>query len=291
MQKEKIDLLDTRTNNIGDFFQFDIIQKILKEKNKEIHTIRHPEDAKSDKLICYGSVIRPHFFEAFANIKSVITFLGTGIYTQLSNLKLTKKSLEILSTLNFDYIGVRGPLTKQALQLNNAQIIGDIGYYNEYSYKEIKEINTVVISLPPQNIKFQKYAQFLKEIFSYFSSIKKIIAIDNGYSGGYIYEDFINKLECKYIQIKDLNTFHTICDKTDLHVGFRLHSHIFSLSRGIPSFLIYYDSRGLDNKLAFQLKYDVLFSKNYEEKIIKNISECIDNNFAFFRNNNFKRKL
>lgn len=56
--------------------------------------------------------------------------------------------------------------------------------------------------------------------------------------------DFLERKKIPYYDISGSSSGFDLYDDADLHVGYRLHSHLYCLSRGIPSLLIEEDARG-----------------------------------------------
>lgn len=56
--------------------------------------------------------------------------------------------------------------------------------------------------------------------------------------------DFLEEKNVLYYDISGSSTGFGLYDDADLHVGYRLHSHLYCLSKGIPSLLIEEDARG-----------------------------------------------
>ena len=56
--------------------------------------------------------------------------------------------------------------------------------------------------------------------------------------------DFLYEKNISYYDISGSATGFNLYDDADLHVGYRLHSHLYCLSKGIPSLLIEEDARG-----------------------------------------------
>lgn len=56
--------------------------------------------------------------------------------------------------------------------------------------------------------------------------------------------DFLEKRKIPYYDISGSSSGFDLYDDADLHVGYRLHSHLYCLGKGIPSLLIEEDARG-----------------------------------------------
>jgi len=99
-------------------------------------------------------------------------------------------------------------------------------------------------------VKFQQTKELVEFVKMRFNKAEIVFTfnggIDTKYSG-----DF-NRGICEYLTGKgieyvdlsgSMEGFH-ICDDADLHIGYRVHSHIYALSQRIPSILIEEDARG-----------------------------------------------
>ncbi|MXQ06530.1 hypothetical protein GQ651_01585 [Alphaproteobacteria bacterium GH1-50] len=70
-----------------------------------------------------------------------------------------------------------------------------------------------------------------------------------------VVEEFCRSHEIEFMRIYETPTTGlNIYDEIDLHVGFRVHAHVSSLSRGTPSYLIEQDGRGADYGLSLGLR-------------------------------------
>jgi len=71
-------------------------------------------------------------------------------------------------------------------------------------------------------------------------------------------EAFANKEDIHLAQIyKKRHNGLDIYDDADLHVGFRVHGHVSSLTRRIYSYLLEQDGRGCDYGLSLERKMSV----------------------------------
>lgn len=97
----------------------------------------------------------------------------------------------------------------------------------------------------------------------------------------------VEELGYEIIELKNLEEMDRRYNKIDLHIGFRVHAHIWFLSRHKPSFLIHEDGRGKAFSDTFQLKNDIdWLSSDFATKIINNADKEIENRFSGFNNFN-----
>lgn len=116
--------------------------------------------------------------------------------------------------------------------------------------------------------------------------------IDTRYSGVYN-RKVVGLLESYGINYKDISGSvegFKLYDKIDLHVGFRMHSHIYCMSRRIPSILISEDARGAECNISMGLpdikdyciKNGDLKNNGYiEEQIEYYLGELLKSDFAY----------
>ena len=238
-------------------------------------------------------------YDLIKKIKVPIIALSSTLAVQRYELPkrvtLNSKQREIINIVN-KYSGVvpvRDVFTKYVLENNgikNVKVVGDLGLFNfgnpVQKMKQPAEIRKILITAGHQEI----YNGQLIDVLSYLS--KKFPGAEFTYSTHTLPEkafDF-SKTKLKHLNIKTADT-SVSCDKLefykdfDLHIGYRLHGHIKSLSVGVPSILIAEDSRGLGQQYTlnnvgtftafdFDLKHKFLkvASKN---QLYKNLFERI----------------
>ena len=125
-------------------------------------------------------------------------------------------------------------------------------------------------------VKFQQTKSLVEFVKSRFNNVELVFTfnggIDTKYSGTF------NRRICEYlagqgIAYVDLSGsmegFHT-CDDADLHIGYRVHSHIYALSQRIPSILIEEDARGGGVNQALGLPDIQNYSCNEEGNFVVN---------------------
>lgn len=144
---------------------------------------------------------------------------------------------------------VRDVLTGKFVRKNGLECIltGDIGLYDpvildpQIGINENVEVKTIGISLP-HNIYHYSYVERLKEILE-----------GNGYA---VYRITHQKLiDKKYFDIDasgEAEALDEAYKNIDLHVGFRLHGHVYFLRNRRPSFLLAEDGRGNGHLKTFE---------------------------------------
>ncbi len=186
----------------------------------------------------------------------------------------------------------RDNLTVQMLGasgVNNVLMTGCPAWYNELKITtdfESKPIESLVFSMPA--VIQDSTLPVLKFLSRKFPKAKKYLA----FNAGEVSTRSKNAAEItkwnKKISFRakllgfeavsyesNFQKFVQIQSGVDLHVGFRVHSHIFSLSERIASVLIAEDSRGVGQLQA--MGSTVLIGEDSAEKIIGTIEELISN--------------
>lgn len=189
-----------------------------------------------------------------------------GVIEQSQRLKLEPKDLMQLQKLfgcqkNSEASGMiacRDITTENLLINNNVNCygtIGDCGLYDPYLIESKciapKKVQSVAVSMP--------HNDFHKEMaYKIALELKKELACDvtitfHGYPKSY-QEEMSPHWDRKLINFEDLSggaeklSFY---DNIDIHVGFRLHAHIWFLRTRKPSLLLGEDGRGMGHLYTF----------------------------------------
>ncbi len=159
-------------------------------------------------------------------------------------------------------IGVRDYLTQKVLLrngLDNVSMIGCPSWYDldhlEEEFTPVKKVEKVVFTPPAKDLyRFQavKVMEMLRKLFpkgtlicSFHRGIKSDAQTPNGDAEWLTW--LASKAEDLEYQVVDVSydtsniRFYSDCD---LHVGYRVHAHIYFLAKRKPSFLIHEDGRG-----------------------------------------------
>lgn len=147
--------------------------------------------------------------------------------------------------------------------INNVTMTGCTAWY-DYNCLDVLEamyhgkINRVIIS--DQGItknsdrwgwKYAQMAGVVKLLKRMFSEAELIFTFNGGihtkYSETYNLRicDLLSANDISFYDISGSREGFSLCDQADLHVGFRMHSHIYCMSKRIPSVLISEDARGV----------------------------------------------
>jgi hypothetical protein len=165
---------------------------------------------------------------------------GYGCRDYISQTILKKNGL-----LNGNMIGCPAWFSKDDLQLEGIRpnvklkpekiIVSDAGITKLEKNQVTKAQQTIEV------------IEFLKDKFK---SAKIIFSYNNGIHTRYsskcnnIVKEYLEKEKIDYYNMENNEDMFAIYDDCDLHIGFRLHSHIYCMRKHIPSILIEEDARG-----------------------------------------------
>jgi hypothetical protein len=163
-----------------------------------------------------------------------------------------KALLKYIKSHDKSLITARDIYTKKFLHNNliDCDMTGDLAlydinklnteyYHNKFIYKEIKNI---AISLPHNQYHFNYCAQLKYEIEELFGINVKLVT-HQYLKHKEIFNDLID-LSGSYKNLDEYNNF-------DMHLGFRLHGHLWFLRNRKPSMFIAEDGRGLGHLKSF----------------------------------------
>lgn len=119
------------------------------------------------------------------------------------------------------------------------------------------KIEKIVVSDPgvtknadEQDIRAKQAIELIDKVWELFPSANIIFTFNNGIKTKYshkcnnIINDYLKKNSIPVYELAYDEKKFSIYDDADLHIGFRVHSHIYALSRRIPSILVEEDLRG-----------------------------------------------
>ena len=235
-----------------------------------------------------------------ADIKVPIIPMGMGWFGQsksdisIYNYKFTPKSMQLLNRMKEDakYFGARDYHTARMIKnngFNNALMTGCPAWYDvDYMDKDFdteKEIKKVVFSTPAgahyaeQTVKMmevikEKYPK-AELICSFHRGIEKDQYTDENAANVLLFMK--NAAENLGYKIADLSydlSKMSIYDECDIHIGYRVHAHIYCLSHRVRSILLNEDGRGSGLCHAISLNgidcyYDIV-NQNNQLSIIPN---------------------
>lgn len=202
--------------------------------------------------------------------KKKMFFLGCGWYGNsdcaeyIENFGFSDQAKEVLEYINgTGVLGCRDFLTQN--------VLGRSGFYNSLMtgcpvwYMNINnqtnmnaQLKKIVISdmgITKDSALNEKKLGQLKALLNYiksrFEKIEILFTFNNGIDTIYSSEfncqvvSVLKEIGIRYKDISNSSEGFGIYDDADFHVGYRLHSHLYCLSKGIPSVLVSEDARGL----------------------------------------------
>jgi hypothetical protein len=266
-------------------------------------------------FLCGGPAYSPDIFDGiyrispiYDNIKVPVIPFGLGWYGKpfpdYFKFEFSDRSLALLKKIHrkIPVSSCRDIITESILnknQIRNVIMTGCPAWYDlaylSANYIFNREINKVVITTPAS----QKYLS---------ATLKLIRAIRNLFSGSEIYLSFhrgilpgLNtpprrglsySLEALYGLIQGMSIKDTSGDLSkiefykdcDLHIGYRVHAHLYFLSQRKPSILLNEDGRGYAMSRTLDTR---IFNGNDPgalEEVVQYIGRCMENGFEDFKN-------
>lgn len=239
-------------------------------------------------------------FNRLDEIKPKIHFLACGWYgnnglpEEIYNYKFDNDVLSNLKKLdeNGTIFGCRDYITERVLKNNgikNTFMTGCCSWYDVDNLSitkfksDVNNINHIVISdqgltknSKYHDIKFKQTINLVKLIKTKFPPVKITYVFQGGittkYSANYNLhiKEFLEKNNIDYIDISGSSKGFSIYNTADLHIGYRVHSHIYCLSKRIPSILIEEDARGRGVNDALGLVHIQNYSVNNADTFAEN---------------------
>ena len=228
-------------------------------------------------------------------LKKKLFMLGCGWFGNIATnkkvyeYKFSEKSKQALDYIEkYGILGCRDYTTVEVLKNNGYQNIIMTGcpvWYDNLEGKMRKEkgITKVIISdmgiTKNSKLNKQKYKQVVNVIQlvkKKFKDLEIYFTFNHGINTKYSAEfnkkvaEFLKKEKIKYYELVGSRDLFSVYDDCDFHVGYRVHSHIYCLTRGIPSVLLCEDARGvgMNKTLSFPIIYSNISEK--EDEFIDN---------------------
>ena len=248
-----------------------------------------------------------HFADVLDDIKIPIVFFGVGQFNkeiEFNNFKLrfsevSKRLLERVEKSNY-FSTTRDFKSLHYLSLagyNNFKFSGCPVLYDteflemNYSPLSLEKVNKVVFSCGSPFSKdkdfYKQQLNLINSLKNYFkdkrgNNLKFIVAMHHSadqntftmdYNNKKLYFDFINKLKLLDVEIidisknsKDMIDLYHSCD---LHIGFRVHAHIFMTSQKKHSILLLEDGRGAGISEVINGRYFSAYKIFYLSRLLK----------------------
>jgi len=230
-------------------------------------------------ILCGGPAYQPHLYPGiYPLVKDldaihvpIIPFgLGwkgfPGDDDTVREYKFSASSLKLLERIHNDckFTSVRDYITERILKrygFTNVIMTGDPAWYDldflEKPFTLPESISTVAISMPA-NPMF--YSQAIELAESVRETLPKGTKIFCSFHHGWEASEYVppafakgqefmkRKLIAKGFEVvslaRNIELLERLYTKADIHIGYRLHAHLFFLSRRKPSFLLEEDGRG-----------------------------------------------
>lgn len=313
-------LLSGAKKNAGDFLIFDRAKALLEEHLDEEFITFPRWEALDDKLdvvnkskgiiICggpgYGNTFYPIIYRLtspLSKLKVPIIPMGlgySGTPTNIEEFTFTKDSLETIKYIHSQISNscVRDVLTKKLLENNSVKNVILSGCPAWYSLEDIdkefvppKEVKKIVFTTPAKI----KYA---------FQTIRAMSLIRRKFPKAEVLCSFHRGLtKDKYTKRRSSYTYQVIAAwarllrfkvqdfaygaegievyrEYDLHVGYRVHSHIYFLSIRKPTILLQEDGRGKGLSLTINSSFDVsAYEAGTIQKLRRSLRRVLGNDF------------
>jgi|Deesub1362B_J571_1020462.scaffolds.fasta_scaffold00364_6 hypothetical protein len=201
---------------------------------------------------------------------------------------------------NFEVTSCRDIITKEILRrhgFTNVIMTGCPVWYDTANigkkFRQPNEIKRIVFTVPANRKLFRQGIQLMKRLKLLFPKAQFFCVFHRGIRwdsytsipSSIILMKFKKQAEKLGYEIVDAAYdtakigFYRICD---LHVGYRVHGHIFFLSLRKPTFLLQEDGRGRGVSETLRLPDVSAWKKNASDEIINNIKKELDSGFNSF---------
>lgn len=240
-------------------------------------------------------------------IKVPIIPFGLGWCGRPSNpneFRFNNESKDFLDSIhsNIKTSSCRDHITVNVLKncgYNNITMTGCPVWYDINSiskhFEPIDSINKIVFTTAADPKLIKQTYSLIKIVSKHFPEATIIMSYHRGilpdkYTSyratiGYLLMYATAKLVNRKVKIRDvaykLNKLD-FYDDCDFHIGYRVHAHLYFLSKRLPSILINEDGRGRGMVETMNLPVFNIEDKDLVQKVDKQISDYTDNNFKSF---------
>lgn len=228
----------------------------------------------------------PFFGDAINDIR--LHLIGSGVYGNdyldeaVYKKKFSSETIEFFNAIenNNGTLCCRDELSYRIMKNNgvkNLYMTGcpawyDFNFLDDVECKYTGKIKKIVISDPgvtknaeEQEIRAEQAIDVIKSVRQMFPKAEVVFTFNNGINTKYshkcnnIIKDYLEDENIVYYDMSGSDIRFEVYNNVDLHIGFRVHSHIYSSSRRIPSILIEEDMRGWGMNETFGLPHLVSF--------------------------------
>ena len=261
--------------------------------------------------LCGGPAYQTNMFPKIYNIEldrittKIVPFgLGNKSFDESNFVKFSNESLNFIKKIHekIDHSSVRGVITQENLSFHNVKNVimtGCPAWYNlelihdEFKFSKKSSIKTIIYSAPALTDKSSlKVMEYISNKFKKCKGgggVRMICTLHHGNIVGYRPKAMLKNygvVKTKFVakkmgfEVLDLNSDVNkikIYDQSDLHIGYRVHAHIYMLSNKLPSFLISEDSRGIDQSKTLGSPILTSNSKHLIEEIDSSLNTYFSN--------------
>lgn len=295
----------------GDLLELEMVRKNISKK--ELSQVQ-----KTDAVIiaggpAYGS---GDFADVYPSLPDILDAgvpvfpLGPGWKgTDEAEFQFTEESLRLIERIHerIEFSGVRDLPTKRVLQkhgIPNVELVGCPAWYDlntlGQSFEKPSTVDSIVIStaVPRSRYYRKQFRYLLQRVNDEFPNTDLYCSFHRGLS----YDEYT-----PFIRSLHLNRFKRVANKNgytvlnpayepeklelyreiDLHIGYRVHGHIYFLAMRHPSYLFQVDGRGTGVSESLSAPSDVVaFGKDdYKqpvEELLDNVHQDVSNGFSAF---------
>jgi len=239
-------------------------------------------------ILCGGPAYQPHLYpgiyplvEDLEKIKVPIIPFGLGWKgfpgdeRTVREYRFSASSLKLLKRVHQDcqFTSCRDYLTKRVLErhgFTNVIMTGDPAWYDlqhlEDAFAPPQEIRVIALSVSAGAMYDDQCVDLANHLKKAFPVAKIMCAFHHGWEETeYVPLGFARKLNALRERLLangfevvnlagDLQRMKRVYDDADIHVGYRLHAHLYFLSQRKPSFLLEEDGRGRGASEALGLR-------------------------------------
>lgn len=324
----KIALMSGAYANAGDFLIEERCKLLLEAniKKTQIDILKRniSYDDKTDLLNSYDLIVfgggpgfqknlypdKVPFVSDLDALKVPVSIMGWGWKGRNTNLqtiykkyRFSPKMLDFIRYIDHNGIPIscRDWNTVQVLRkygINSLQMTGcpawyDLRYINDLHVKAASPIKKICISdaAYADNLHLMNTViEFVRSAFP-FADIKLILHRGIHKRNRFLtMKDFVSQYQMSYADIAGSVTGFSQYDDCDLHIGFRVHAHIYNLSRGNRSILINEDARGsgVNDALGIRniwINHPFITKSNRKDYLQRQLSDYLH----FLTNTNFQQ--
>lgn len=266
-------------------------------------------------ILCGGPAYQKDFYpgiyplcEDLNDIKVPIIPFGLGWFSEYdlqrtSEFKFSNSSQLMIKSIhqNIALSSVRDVYTAEILQnmgINNFLMTGCPVWYKlnylEKPFEEKKKIEKIVVTTAQNQDYHEQNKKLIEEVAKMFPDSKRFLCFHRGIEADNETTEKESE-NLKYLaDIGEKNNFQVLdvsydtrkvdfYEDCDLHIGYRVHAHIFFLSMRKPSFLIHEDGRGAGFSKTLNLSGDLhTLDEDALTKMMLTIEHEKNNNFNGF---------